>query len=97
MILQVECQPSPYGEMEPLAFHLGERRIEVPQIADRWLSDDSSYFKIDAADASTYILRHLHARQEWELTLYRAPDAHIAEGAELRYFSKLTTVKTLLF
>jgi hypothetical protein len=77
MILHVECLPGLYGEMEPLAFHLGEQRIEVLHIADRWLSEDSSYFKINAADASTYILRHVHARQEWELTLYQAPDTHI--------------------
>jgi hypothetical protein len=73
MILHVESHPAPLGDREPVAFHLGARRVGVVQILDRWLSEDCSYFKVEADDSSICILRHFHARHEWELSLYQAP------------------------
>ena len=73
MILQVESRPGLYGETEPVAFHLGGRRLRVLHIVDRWLSEDCSYFKVEAEDASSCILRRRHALGEWELTLYQSP------------------------
>lgn len=73
MILHVESRLGHDGDIEPVAFRLGVRRLGVLRIVDRWLSTDSDYFKIEVDDASTCILKHIHAQQEWELTLYQSP------------------------
>ena len=71
MKLRVQCHAGHRGEEEPRAFDLGDRRIEIMQIIDRWLSPDLRYFRVLAYDGSVYILRHNEAASEWELTLFR--------------------------
>ena len=73
MNLQVETRQGMHGEREPVAFMLGERRIEVIQVIDRWLAADHSYFKITGSDQATYILQYLLATREWDMTLFHAP------------------------
>lgn len=73
MNLQVECSTAPNGDSEPSAIHLGDRRIQVPRIVDRWLASDYGYYKIEASDGATYIVRHDEASSEWQLTLFKAP------------------------
>lgn len=73
MLLHVESCAGLYGDMEPLAFLLGDQRIEVLQIVDRWIARDHSYFKIEASDRGLYILRFTPAERQWELTLFQAP------------------------
>jgi hypothetical protein len=71
MQLRVQCHAGHRGEEEPRAFDLGDRRIEVMEIIDRWISPDHRYFTVQAYDGSVYILRHDEAAGEWELTLFR--------------------------
>ena len=71
MKLRVQCYAGHRGEEEPRAFDLGDRRIEVMAIVDRWRSPDHRCFRVQAYDASVYILRHDEAAGEWELTLFR--------------------------
>lgn len=71
MLLQVESRPGLHGDVEPVAFLLGSKRIEVLQILDRWIGSDHSYFKVDASDGGLYILRL--SGGQWELTLFQAP------------------------
>lgn len=73
MILQVESLSGQFGDREPSAFMLGGARIEVLEIVDRWIAAQHSYYKVQASDAATYILRYTVARNEWQLTLYQAP------------------------
>lgn len=73
MILQVESSTNLHGDIEPQAFILGSRRLDVLQIIDRWLSTDYAYFKLQASDAGIYILRHDALSDTWELTLFQAP------------------------
>lgn len=73
MELQVESIPGPYGDLEPRAFMLGARRIEVIDILDRWLALEYSYFKVAASDGATYILQYTSASRDWQMTLYKAP------------------------
>ncbi len=40
MQIKVECYAGYRGEQEPLAFWLGERRLEAQEILDRWLHPD---------------------------------------------------------
>ncbi len=75
MLLYVENQADPHGDMEPVAFRLGEKRIEVLRIIDRWIAKDHSYFKIEASDHGLYILRFTPDDRQWELTLFQAPSS----------------------
>lgn len=71
MRIQVECYAGYRGEQEPRAFSLGERRLQVVSLLDRWLAPAHRYFKVAASDGNTYILRHDETREEWELGAFR--------------------------
>ena len=70
MKLPVQCYAGHRGEEEPRALDLCDRRIEIMEIIDRWLSPDHRYFRVQAYDGRGYVLRHDEAG-EWELTLFR--------------------------
>jgi len=69
MDLRVECYSGYRGEETPRRFYLGDRRIEVSEVIDRWLGPDHRYFKVRGDDGVQYILRHDHESQRWELIL----------------------------
>ncbi len=71
MKLRVECYAGYRGEQEPRAFSLGERRLQVVSLLDRWLAPEYRYFKVAASDGNTYILRHDEARDGWDLGAFR--------------------------
>lgn len=71
-MIRVECYAGHRGEEEPRAFHLGERRIPVMAIVDRWLDPRHRYFKVQGYDGAIYILRHDEPSGRWELTLFQA-------------------------
>ncbi len=71
MKIAVECYAGYRGEQEPRAFTLGERRLQVNSILDRWLAPDHRYFKVAADDGNTYILRYDEARDDWDLGAFR--------------------------
>lgn len=84
MNLTVETYVVPFREEEPRAFFLGQRRLQVVEILDRWLAPDYGYFKVTADDGANYILRHDLPTGTWELTLFqrsgiaaRAASAHL--------------------
>ena len=70
MGLHVECHAGYRGEQEPRAFHLGERRLEVIEIVDRWMEPERRWFKCRASDGHTYILRHDEQSGEWDLAAF---------------------------
>lgn len=72
LTIRVECYAGHRGEETPLAFHLGERRIGVVEVLDRWLAPDHRYFKVKGDDGATYIIRHDVPSQHWELTMFSA-------------------------
>jgi hypothetical protein len=71
MEVRVECYAGYRGEETPRAFFLGERRIDVVEVRDRWLAPDHRYFKIEGDDHGLYILRHDVVSDKWELTLFK--------------------------
>jgi hypothetical protein len=73
LLLNVESRPGLHGDREPVSFQLGDQRIGVLQIIDRWIAYDHSYFKIEASDGGLYILRFTPPQGPWELTLFQAP------------------------
>ena len=70
MKIRVQCYAGHRGEEEPRAFYLDDRRHEVMEISDRWLSPGHRCFKVQAYDGSVYILRHDETAGEWEMTLF---------------------------
>jgi hypothetical protein len=73
MLLEVNCQQNHLGNgQEPYAFHIGQRRLGVRQVQDRWLATDYCYFKVETEDGSTYILRHDERSALWEMILFQA-------------------------
>ena len=72
MAIRVECYAGYRGEQEPLAFWLGERRLVVHQVVDRWFAPAQRWFKVDADDGNMYVLRHDEASGVWEIAAYRA-------------------------
>ena len=71
MKIRVECYAGYRGEQEPRAFALGERRLEVLSVVDRWLAPEHRYFKVAASDGDTYVLRHDGRTGDWTLGAFR--------------------------
>jgi hypothetical protein len=69
--IRVECYAGYRSEETPRAFLLGERRIEVVEVLDRWLAPEHRYFKVQGDDSTVYIVRHEVATGEWEMTMFR--------------------------
>ena len=42
LTLRVECYAGHRGEEEPRAFYLGERRVTVAEVLDRWLEYEAT-------------------------------------------------------
>ena len=75
MKIRVECYSGWRVEETPRRIFLGERRVEVLEILDRWLSPDHRYFKFTGDDDALYIIRHDCRSHTWDLTLYRTRNA----------------------
>jgi len=67
--LTVETYSGYKADERPVAFHLGERRIAIREILDRWYGEDHAYFKVTGEDQMGYILRHDRSADTWELVL----------------------------
>lgn len=71
MRIDVECYAGYRGAEEPRRFALGDRRLEVVEIRDRWAGPDHRYFRVLASDGDLYVLRHDEPTGEWTLGAYR--------------------------
>jgi len=70
--IRVECHAGYRGEQTPLRFFIGERKIEVVEVLDRWLAPDHRYFKVNGNDGGLYIIRFDTPSGEWEMTMFSA-------------------------
>jgi hypothetical protein len=71
MAIRVECYAGYRGEQEPSAFWLGERRVAVVAVVDRWFAPTRRWFRVDADDGDMYVLRHDETSGEWDIAAYR--------------------------
>ncbi len=71
--LSVETYSGYAADERPVAFRLGERRVAVREIVDRWYGEDHTYFKLTGEDGALYILRQDRGRDGWELIRMEAP------------------------
>lgn len=69
--VSVSCYAGYRGEETPRRFLMGENRVEVREVMDRWLAPDHRYFKLRGDDGALYLLRHDVEADRWELILYR--------------------------
>ncbi len=69
--IAVECYAGHRGEETPRRFRLGDRRVVVADVLDRWLAPDHRYFKVRGDDGDVYILRHDPQADVWELTMFQ--------------------------
>ncbi len=67
MEIRVESYAGYRGEQEPTAFWLGERRLAVNAILDRWIGPDYRYFRVRADDGDLYVLRRDDTNDRWTL------------------------------
>jgi len=70
MAIRVECCAGYRGEQEPTAFWLGERRLAVRAIVDRWFGPATRWFRVDADDGHLYVLRHDEAADAWDVAAF---------------------------
>ncbi len=72
MKIRVICYEGYKADETPRALLLGERRIEVSRLLDRWRGEDHEYVKLEGSDGNVYILRYSAESLEWELVLMDA-------------------------
>ena len=70
MPIRVECYAGFRAEQEPLAIWLGGRRLLVREIVDRWFAPMQRWFKVEADDGHTYILRHDESSGDWDVAAF---------------------------
>ncbi len=75
MHLTVECHAGYRGEETPRRLVLGERRVEVVDVIDRWYGPDHRYFKLRGDDGAVYLVRHDEPADRWELTVFQQDEA----------------------
>ena len=71
MRIQVECYAGHRGEETPRWLEIGDRRLEVIAILDRWLAPEHRYFKCETAEGAQWIIRHDTLADQWELTHFK--------------------------
>ncbi|MBI2835881.1 MAG: hypothetical protein HYX76_15790 [Acidobacteria bacterium] len=72
LVIRVECHAGHRGDETPRRFYVGERRVEVREVLDRWLAPDHRYFKVSGDNGDVYIIRHDGVADQWELTVFEA-------------------------
>jgi len=85
MELRVELnddERSGRDRLSPRAIWLGERRLAVLEVLDRWAGEDFDHVKIRAEDQGVYILRREARSGLWALAAYRAPGVPAAGAAK---------------
>lgn len=85
MRIKVECYSGYKGNERPVRFHLGDRPINVAEVADRWYGENGSYFRVLGDDGNVYILRGPIEEGFWELVSFTRRDSR---GSELKFEGK---------
>lgn len=68
MPIRVECYAGHRGEETPRRFEIGDLRVEVVEVVDRWFEPEYRYFRVKGGNDKIYLLRYKTNRDSWELT-----------------------------
>ncbi len=84
MEIRVELDDEKGGRdpLSPRAIWLGEKRLAVLEVLDRWAGEAFDHVKILAEDRGLYILRRASLTGLWELAAYRGPEIPPAGAAK---------------
>jgi hypothetical protein len=70
--INVGCYSGYRADEYPVCFYLGEVRLEIKEIIDRWYQGDANpdfpvadYFKVRASDGVEYVLKHEIKTDMW--------------------------------
>ncbi|MBI5492900.1 MAG: hypothetical protein HY893_08215 [Deltaproteobacteria bacterium] len=74
MLIKVESYSGYKADERPKALVMGDKRLEIKEVIDRWYGADHDYFKVMAEDGFVYIIRHDRFRDEWELVMMERAD-----------------------
>lgn len=69
--VQVESYAGYRAEERPLRIRLGEQRLEICEVEDRWYSPGETYFRVVLANGDRYLLRHVEAQDVWSIEGFR--------------------------
>jgi hypothetical protein len=69
MNISVETYSGYKADEYPLSFTIEGRKYAVISVEDRWYGPDSSYYKVFADDANTYILKQIPGNNEWQIIM----------------------------
>lgn len=78
--LIVEAYSGYKADERPMAFQLGDQRVGVQEILDRWYGEDYAYFKLTGEDKKVYIIRHNYSCDIWELIRIQVPSTPSPQG-----------------
>ena len=63
----VESYAGSKAEEYPLRFHIEEKKIEISEIVDRWITPGCRYFKVLADNGNVYVLEYDENNDSWRL------------------------------
>ena len=69
--IKVDCYSGYRAEETPRSVLIGDNKVEVKELLDRWLSPDHRYFKFLGDDDATYIIRYDTVICAWELVFFK--------------------------
>lgn len=69
-VTHVDAEMNERSEGVPQSFNIGQRRVAVVEVLDRWIAPAERYYKVRGDDEGIYILRHDRGSACWELTLF---------------------------
>jgi hypothetical protein len=72
MNIRVDCYSGYCGEETPRIIWIGQQRIAVSEVIDRWIAPEHRYFKFRGEDGGIYIIRHDTESLSWELTFFQS-------------------------
>lgn len=65
--IRVECYAGYKANQEPRVVHLGDRRLVVLEIVDRWYDPAADYFRVRLDDGQSCLIRYDREADCWEL------------------------------
>lgn len=71
-LVEVECYAGYRADERPMRLKMGEQRLEVVEVEDRWYSPGETYFRVRVEGGDRYVLRHIEAQDVWSLEGYRS-------------------------